>query len=187
MIRRASLLLAAALALSACSGTGASPAGSSGASAAPSGAPSGAPSAAASSAPSAPSGSGAAVTITAVEYKYEGAPATAPTGTSFRLVNGGKELHELVLVRRNADVTTSWEELVAMPQEEAMKFITIVGGLMAAPGATGEGSVTADQPGEYAFLCFIPQGTTALPSAGASLPAGPPHVALGMLQVVTVQ
>ena len=174
MIRRASLLLAAALALAACSGTAASPAASSVPSARP-------------VRPRLQPGSGSAISVTAVEYKYEGVPATVAAGTSFTLVNNGKELHELTLARRNPDVTTSWEELVAMPVDEATKFVTIVGGLVAAPGATADGSVTADQPGEYAMLCFIPQGTTALPSAGISLPGGTPHVALGMLQVLTVQ
>jgi plastocyanin len=123
------------------------------------------------------------VTITGVDYAFQGAPATAAVGTSFTLVNGGTELHELVLVRKNADVPQTFDELLAMPQDQVMGFITVVGGLMAAPGANADGSVTADKPGDYAMICFIPKGTTSLTSPAV----GPPHFTLGMVQLLTVQ
>jgi hypothetical protein len=59
------------------------------------------------------------------------------------------------------------------------------------PGETASGSVTADAPGDYLAICFVPQGMTQLPAGSlgpdASLPAGAPHFTLGMRQEFTVQ
>ena len=161
MLRRASLLLlSVAFAVAACSGTGASPAASR----------------PAASAASAPAGSGASIAVTARDYAFENVPDTIAPGTTLTLVNQGQELHELVLFRRNAGVPQSFEELLAMADASAL--VTVLGGIQAAPGTTAPGSVTADQAGDYALVCFIPQGTTAPLTAG-SPGAGPPHFTLG--------
>jgi hypothetical protein len=57
-------------------------------------------------------------------------------------------------------------------------------------------SLTLEQEGDYIALCFIPQGTTALPDfnapppsvdpAATQAPQGPPHFVLGMRQEFTV-
>jgi uncharacterized cupredoxin-like copper-binding protein len=130
------------------------------------------------------------VTVTAVEYAFQGAPATAAAGTQFGMKNGGKELHELVLVRKNDGVTESWDALLQLPEDQALSKVTMVGQVMAEPGKDAEGTVTADKAGEYLMICFVPVGMTALPSGepdpSAEPPAGEPHFVKGMLHELTV-
>ena len=104
-----------------------------------------------------------------------------------------------MVARKNDGVTETWEELIALPQEEAFAKVTVMGPLFANAGTTAEGSIALDQEGEYIALCFIPQGTagtielpdpSALPDPNAPMPAGlgqgPPHFVLGMQQQFTV-
>jgi hypothetical protein len=150
---------------------------------------------------------GPLVTVTGSEYAFGDLPASVPVGTSLAFTNTGAEVHELILARKNDGVTESWEELLALPDEEALQKVTTVGPLFAAPGEaaafgigpTGPTSMTAltvDQPGDYLALCAIPQGMTELPDFGAAAPSagpatsmapqGPPHFVLGMFQEFTV-
>ena len=193
----APLLLVAALA--ACSGsTGASDAP---ASADPSAAPSVAPSEAApSAAPSeaapsaAPSGSpeGTRVDVVGTEYAFSGLQPSysGPITIAFR--NEGAEVHEIVVVRKNAGVTEAWEALLALPEEESATKVAFAGVAFAEPGQTAPEMVTASEPGEYLAICFIPQGTTELPSIdpNASEPpdlgTGAPHFTLGMQTEFTI-
>lgn len=193
MRRTFSLLLAASLLLilAACSNdeAGGSPSASS-SSLPASGAPAVSPSAASPSAAS-PAASGSAVEVVGVDYAFEGIPPTASVGTSFSLRNEGQEAHELVLVRKNSDVTLSFEELLALPEDQAFNQVAFLGQVAANPGETASGTVTADAPGDYLAICFIPQGLTQLPEGSlgpeASLPAGAPHFTLGMRQEFTVE
>jgi len=188
LLRRALPLLVLAAAAAACTGSGAS--SSPVASAAPSAASPAAPSTAASANPSSSAG-GPTVTVTGVEYAFEGAPDTTAPGTQFALKNGGKELHELVLVRKNADVTESWDDILKLPDDQALSKVTLVGNLMAEPGKDAEGTVTADQAGDYLMICFVPKGITELPTGSpdpnATPPAGEPHFLLGMRHEVIVK
>ena len=67
-----------------------------------------------------------------------------------------------------------------------------VGFAFAEPGATAAQTVTIGEPGDYLMVCFIPAGTTSLPSidpnasAPPSLGTGAPHFTLGMLKEFTV-
>jgi plastocyanin len=141
--------------------------------------------------PESPS-TGNTVTVTGVEYAYQGIPENATAGTVVTFVNGGQEVHEIVAVRRNEGVTITLEELLEKPEAELEQFVTFLGGVQAGPGETAEQTITLDQPGDYIFLCFIPVGTTELPSSApgespaASLPPGPPHVVQGMVAEFTV-
>lgn len=197
MPRTVSLLLAASLLLilAACSndGAGASPSASSSSAPATS-APAASPSAASPSAASpatSPAASGEAVEVVAIDYAFQGIPPTATVGTSFTLRNDGAEAHELVLVRKNPDVTLSFDELLALPEDQALNQVAFLGQVAANPGETATGTVTADAPGDYLAICFIPQGLSQLPEGSlgpdASLPAGAPHFTLGMRQEFTVQ
>lgn len=187
---------------------GASPSADASASAAPSG------SAGASGSPSASGGataepSGVAdadITVTGLDYAFAGIPDDVPAGSSLGLRNEGTEVHEMLVIRINDDVTQTFQELLALPQAEAMELATTVGHTFANPGEDGEDVVTVDEPGNYGMVCFIPMGTTSLPegspgaSAGASpdaaagaspaasgeLGSGPPHFALGMVKAFTV-
>jgi uncharacterized cupredoxin-like copper-binding protein len=164
------------------------------------------------SASPATSPTGEGITVTAVDYAFEGVPSTVPAGTAFSLFNAGSEAHELVLVKKNEGVTETFEEILTLPDDEAFQLVTFVGGTAADPGQQAPTTVSAAEEGEYLMICFIPQGTTSLgepiaspaaspaaspglaspalsPSAspaaaspGASIPVGPPHFVLGMQQ-----
>lgn len=129
-----------------------------------------------------------AVTVTGVEYAYQGVPDSPKTGTVVTFVNGGNEVHEVVAVRRNEGVSTSLDELLAMPEEESNQLVSFLGVAIASPGETAPDTITLDQPGSYIFICFIPVGTTELPSLAPDatpneslLPEGPPHFVQGMV------
>ena len=79
-----------------------------------------------------------------------------------------------------------------MPEDEAQKLVENIGFAFAEPGKTAEETVTTGEAGEYFMLCFIPAGTTSLPSIdpnsseAPSLGTGAPHFTLGMQQAFTV-
>jgi plastocyanin len=178
-------------AVAACSGTpGASPS-SEPATDAPSVAPSAAPSGDPSMAPSS-SADATRVDVVGTDYAFSdfGTELSGPTTFAFR--NEGTDLHEMVIVRKNDGVTTTFEELLALPEEEAFAQVQFLGQTMAEAGQTAPDVITAEQPGEYLMICFIPQGMTSLPSLdpNASGPPdlgdGPPHFTLGMLKEFTI-
>lgn len=188
----APLFLIAALA--ACSGT-------SGSSAGPSTAPAVSPDASAptSAAPSAPASGdsssapeGTRVDVVGTDYAFSGLEASydGPITIAFR--NEGTEVHEIVVVRKGDDVTQTWEELLALPEEQSGDLVSFAGVAYAEPGQTAADMVTASEPGEYLAICFIPQGTTELPSMdpNASEPpdlgTGAPHFTLGMQTEFTI-
>jgi plastocyanin len=136
---------------------------------------------------------GEGVTVRGVDYAYEGVPEDAKTGTVVTFVNGGNEVHEIVAIRRNEGVTTTLDELLAMPEEESNKLVTFLGVAVASPGETAPEKITLDEPGDYIFICFIPVGTTELPSLAPDatpneslLPDGPPHFVQGMVAEFSV-
>jgi len=121
--------------------------------------------------------------VTTSEYSFEGLPSTLPAGvTSFEVTNDGSELHEMALLRKNDGVSQSFEEILAMPQEQALELVTQLG--QAGPIASGEDdSLTADlTPGDYLALCFVPTGTMTVDAPGQ----GPPHFLQGMVSEFTV-
>lgn len=115
--------------------------------------------------------------VVATEYTFDGIPAEGPSGlTSLDFANEGDEVHELLIVRRKDGVTDSYDEILEMPEEEAMAKTEVVAQAFAAPGDADH--VVADlAPGDYLALCAIPQGMTDLTSPP---PDGPPHLAMGM-------
>lgn len=132
---------------------------------------------------------GSIVRVTAQDYHFEGLPASVPAGTSLEMYNAGVEVHELLVVRKNDGVTETWEELLALPEEEAMAKVSILGPLMAATEQLAEGTITLEQEGEYLAICFIPQGMTEMPDPDAdpaTLPDGLPHFMLGMVSEFVV-
>ncbi len=117
--------------------------------------------------------------VTATEYSYNGIPAELPAGvTSFELSNEGDELHELLLLRKNDGVTASAEDLLALPEEEAMAQVTELGEAAFAPPGDHEYTVLDLEPGNYIAVCFIPVGAT---SEDGPPPEGPPHAMHGMV------
>ncbi len=156
---------------------------------------------------------GMSVEVTGVEYAYTGLPETLEVGSEITFTNGGSELHEIFIVRVADGVEQSFEELMAMdaegrdPMAEGLVEMVGAGPLIALPGATAEGSLVLDKPGQHVALCFIPQGAVpeTFEAAGvdimqmgpetdvASLPEeiqaifmGPTHLDGGMVQPFTV-
>ncbi len=121
----------------------------------------------------------------AVDYGFKGLPDELEAGrTSIDLTNMGKELHEIQLLSKKAGVPESFDEILALPEEEAMKKVTGIGGAFAPPGDSDYVVVNLAK-GDYLFVCFIPQGLTsedAKPSPDAK-----PHFALGMKKELTVK
>jgi plastocyanin len=134
---------------------------------------------------------GEEVEITGVEYAFEGVPSSVDSGTTFTFTNGGDEVHEMVLIRRNEGVELTFEELLELPEEEAMEQVTVLEPvLIAAPGEDADGEVTLDEAGDYLMICFIPQGMRELPEGSfdpSAVPAGPPHFTAGMLAEFSVE
>ncbi len=133
----------------------------------------------------------AEVEVTGSEYAYEGVPSTLEAGpTAFDFTNAGGEEHELIVFRINDDVTATVQELLALPEEEAIPMVQIKGFAMAAPGESDQAFVDLE-PGRYAGVCFFTVGST--PEAIAAAEAsgqeleGPPHFTEGMVTEFTVE
>jgi hypothetical protein len=146
---------------------------------------------------------GETVTVTAIDYEFQGIPETVAPGTKFVLENTAPaELHEMVALKLPDGETRSAEELIALPEAEQAEVISdeqppaFV--LLAPPNkgevipAVGDGTVT--EPGRYLVVCFIPQGAdpeeylNAPPSDGPpQVAGGPPHATLGMVADFTVE
>lgn len=113
------------------------------------------------------------VTLTALDYRYEG-PDTIPSGmTAFRMANGGKEYHQMQLIRLN-DGKTAQDFMAQPPGSPAPAWAVDVGGPnAAAPGDTANATIDV-QPGKYVLLCYIPSAD------------GKPHVMKGMMRPLEV-
>lgn len=125
------------------------------------------------------------IEVTAIDYAYEAdLEGVEPGQVAFDFSNEGTEFHELALLRINDDTTETVEELLQLPEEEAMAKTTFTGVSFAAPG---QGSTMyADlEPGRYVMICFVPQGSTSLEAAETA--DGPLHFTQGMLTEFTVE
>lgn len=116
------------------------------------------------------------VTIHAKEFAFT-APATiAPGLTSFRLVNDGKELHHVTILKLNEGKTLKDLEAAMKNPGPPPKWLVAVGGPNAAvPGGSVEATLNLEA-GNYVIACFIP-------SPGSETP----HMMKGMIQPLTVQ
>lgn len=124
------------------------------------------------------------VSVTAVDFAYEADLDGLEAGqVAFDFSNDGTEFHEMALIRINDDTTETVEELLALPEEEAMAKTTFMGVSFAAPGEGGTMYADLD-PGRYAVICFIPTGSTSLEAAETA--DGPPHFTHGMVTEFTV-
>lgn len=138
--------------------------------------------------------------VTAVDYSFQGLPATLEAGRRhFRFNNTGKELHEMLLLRKKPTTTESFDEIIALGAEDqaaAEAKVDEAGGTFAFPASApgrpaDDSSVFVDlTPGEYAAVCFIPVGLTPEAAQAAEEsgeePQGPPHVTQGMKVEFTV-
>ncbi len=147
---------------------------------------------------------GETVTVTAVDYAFEGVPKSAKAGTTLAFKNASAgEVHEVIVVRLKEGETRPVEELLALPPGEGEQlFAGEPGVAVALPGEDGmvvNGSLTLDQPGRYVMFCAIPTGAdpqayrdlfAAPPSdqqGPPDIPGGPPHFTMGMFAELTVE
>ena len=125
-------------------------------------------------------------TLTATEYAFGGLATEVAAGpTVVQLANTGAEFHEVAMVRKDDGVTESFDELLALPEEQFGDKVTFVGAAFAAPGETG-GAVVDLAAGDYLAVCFVPVGATPDALAAGGAPDGPPHFMQGMEQEFTV-
>lgn len=139
------------------------------------------------------------VTVTAVDYAYEDIPDPLPAGSVISLDNQGSEPHEITAFFIPAAETRSIEELLALPEDEEppVEFSGVAVATTDGNVIYPEGPLILEEPGRYAFVCFLPQGITdeqiqqiaqeTAPGEEPSFPEGPPHFTLGMWAEVTVE
>lgn len=148
---------------------------------------------------------GETLEVTAVDYAFDGLPASVEAGTEISLANESEaELHEFVAVRLPDDEDRPVEDLVQLPREEidALLGPGVTDVIISLPGQTDTPGAVAgdgvlDEPGRYAIICAIPTGVEpqtyldAAAEAEGGPPeiedAGPPHLAQGMFAELTVE
>ena len=112
--------------------------------------------------------------VTLEDFHFVGLPESLKAGDyTFALNNTGAEFHLLVIVKKKAGVTESFDELLADPAGES-KVETVIGG-GADPGeqANAFGHL---EPGEYLALCPIHGGSTGDDGGHRSAALHPRHV-----------
>ena len=134
--------------------------------------------------------------VTGVDYAFQGIPQTVQAGVvsfEFAVPANAREVHELVILRKNQGVTESFQQLLQLPEEQARQKTTSVGGVEPIkPGEDGY-SVATLEPGQYLAACFLPVGATPalfqqVEAGQAQPPEAPPHaVAQGMRTEFTVR
>ena len=115
------------------------------------------------------------VTVHAKDFAFD-APKSIPAGqTSFKLVNDGKALHHMSIMKLEQGKTFADLQAAMKVQGPPPKWIVAVGGPNAAvPGGSVEATLNLE-PGNYVIACFIPS------------PGDPtPHMMKGMIQPLTV-
>ena len=128
----------------------------------------------------------AAISVEGADYSFTGVPDEVPSGrVAVMFSNEGSEAHEIVLARRNDGVTDSFADLLALPEEEAMSKVTMVGGTFAPVNGSSSLLVADLEPGDYIAVCFVPVGTM-MTDDGPTEGEGAPHLAHGMQQEFTV-
>jgi len=124
---------------------------------------------------------GTKVPVTAIDYEYQGLPATLPAGfTKFKMTNNApKEGHMLAIFKvRPGNESTPIDKLLALPDKQAEKAVDFTNAtfMEADPGESGYGPITLT-PGKYIYACFFPEG---------GKKNGKPHYKLGMEGSFTV-
>ena len=115
------------------------------------------------------------ITVKASEFAFSAPRSIAAGTTTFRLVNNGKQLHHVTLMKLAAGKTMADFVAAIKAGGPPPAWATEAGGPNAAtPGARTDATVTLD-PGEYVLVCFIP-------SPGETMP----HMAKGMMAPLTV-
>jgi hypothetical protein len=114
------------------------------------------------------------VDVTAVDFAFQGLPATLKAGpTSLAMTNKSThgESHVLLIARGKNGAALTVDQVEKTPAEQLFGMIDVLpGGAFAAPGETGGGTWDL-KPGHYVVLCPI---------------GDPPHFMKGMVTELTV-
>jgi len=125
--------------------------------------------------------------VTASEFKFEGLPSELEAGTAaILLTNSGAEAHEMAILRKADGVTQSWDEILALPMEDAQELVVNAGGAFAANKDAKGLAVVELTPGDYVAACFVPAGTTVSADGAMTEGTGTPHFMHGMMKEFTV-
>lgn len=125
---------------------------------------------------------GPTVEVRAIDYAYEGMPATIALGTQVMMRNDSiGEMHELIAMRLPDDEARPVAELLELPQAELEGMFAgepaVV--IIAPPGEDGfpvVGDGVMREPGRYVVLCAIPTGADPEEYLNAPEGEGPPQV-----------
>jgi hypothetical protein len=119
------------------------------------------------------------IDVTAVDYAYQGVPKSIDAGSvAFSFTNKAeKEDHMMAIMKKKDGVDLSWDELLALPEDQAQSKTEFKGEAFAAAGDSTTALAALD-PGDYAMVCFISVG---------SGEDGPPHFTKGMKSEFTVE
>jgi len=120
------------------------------------------------------------IDVTATDYAYDGIPEEMEAGTtSFTFTNAAEsEDHMMAILQKKDGVDLSWDEILALPEDEGQASVEEVGVAFAPAGETSAALADLDA-GEYLAVCFIPVGSPEVED-------GPPHFTQGMQQEFTV-
>jgi uncharacterized cupredoxin-like copper-binding protein len=119
----------------------------------------------------------------AIDYGFEGVPATLPAGTTVVTLDNQSaagEFHELTIARINDGVTETVEQILAMSDTDAAARVSLAASASAEVGEIGGATIDL-VPGRYLYACFVPMG-----SIGAQEGTGDPHYQAGMYGEFTV-
>jgi len=121
------------------------------------------------------------VPVTAIDYEYQGVPATMPAGVAkFKMTNAApKEDHMMAIFKLTPEgASVGFDKIVALPQKKAGKYLdsSSQAFLEASPGESGYAPINLT-PGTYGYACFFPKG---------GKKDGTPHFKLGMEGTFTV-
>ena len=120
------------------------------------------------------------VEATLEDYAFTGIPDEIETGTvAFELTNEGTEVHEMIVFRFKGDETL--DEILELPEEEAMERVTTVGFGFALPDEITPAFIQFKKTGRYAAICTLPVGATDPEQIETLFEAGAaPHFTEGM-------
>ncbi len=125
--------------------------------------------------PPPPTPSAVTVTYTGAEYSFTGPDTVAAGLVTIRLVNAGKEPHQLALIRVDSGKTMAD---VAAAMKATMGpvpgWLTFVGGPNTIAPGDSSAAVQALTAGNYLLICFLPA------------PDGKMHLEKGMIRMITV-
>jgi hypothetical protein len=125
---------------------------------------------------------GTKATVEAIDYAYRDLPSTLAAGTvRIEMTNSGNEAHEMVVLTRNPGVTETFDQILALPEDQLQSKVKFVNAASADPGKTAY-LVAKLEPADYVFVCSYGKGTT----DDDEVAQAEPHFTLGMRQQVKV-